>query len=105
MKPKWLVLAASLITGVCATGVLAHQDVAASRSTPKGEKLGRVLFKTSCIPAAQKEFERALAMLHSFYFPETVKAFSAIPQTRSDLRHRLLGNRGEHPAQPSGRPV
>ena len=45
------------------------------------EKLGRVLFKTSCSADAQKEFERALAMLHSFFFPETVKAFNAIPQT------------------------
>jgi tetratricopeptide (TPR) repeat protein len=45
------------------------------------EKLGRVLFKTSCSPEAQKQFERALAMLHSFFFPETIKAFTAIPQT------------------------
>src|SRR5215510_9708895 len=49
-----------------------------ARST---EKLGRVLFKTSCSPDAQKQFERALAMLHSFFFPETIKAFSAIPET------------------------
>jgi tetratricopeptide (TPR) repeat protein len=74
-------LAVSLITGACATGVLAHQNDPASQSKPKGEKLGTVLFKTSCTPEAQKQFERALAMLHSFYFPETVKAFSAIPQT------------------------
>src|SRR5881396_3473951 len=47
----------------------------------KGEKLGKVLFKTSCTPEAQKEFERALALLHSFDFPETLKAFTAIPQT------------------------
>jgi tetratricopeptide (TPR) repeat protein len=46
-----------------------------------GEQLGRVHFKTSCSPEAQKQFERALAMLHSFFFPETVKAFSAIPTT------------------------
>ena len=45
------------------------------------EKLGRVHFKTSCSPEAQKQFERALAMLHSFFFPETVKAFTAIPTT------------------------
>ena len=45
------------------------------------EKLGRVLFKTSCSAEAQKQFERALAMLHSFFFPETVKAFNAIPET------------------------
>jgi tetratricopeptide (TPR) repeat protein len=81
MKPKRLLLVVSLIAGVCATGVLAHQDNAVSPSKPQGEKLGTVLFKTSCTPEAQKEFERALALLHSFYFPETVKAFSAIPQT------------------------
>ena len=81
MKPKYLMLAVSLMAGVCATGVLAYRDAAASPSKPKDEKLGRVLFKTSCTPEAQKGFERALAMLHSFYFPETVKAFSAIPQT------------------------
>src|SRR5712692_2269343 len=45
------------------------------------EKLGRVHFKTSCSPEAQRQFERALAMLHSFFFPETVKAFTAIPAT------------------------
>src|SRR5262249_61319074 len=35
----------------------------------------------SCSPEAQKQFERALAMLHSFFFPETIKAFTAIPET------------------------
>jgi tetratricopeptide (TPR) repeat protein len=43
--------------------------------------LGRVHFQTSCTPEAQSQFERALAMLHSFFFPETVKAFNAIPET------------------------
>lgn len=57
-----------------------HSDEAAANA-PKGEKLGRVLFKTTCTPQAQKQFERALAMLHSFFFPETVKAFTAIPET------------------------
>jgi tetratricopeptide (TPR) repeat protein len=80
MKPKYLMLAISLIAGVCATGVLAHQDDAASQKKPRGEKLGRVLFKTSCTPEAQQEFERALAMLHSFYFPETVKAFTKVTE-------------------------
>ena len=47
----------------------------------EGEHFGRVHFKTSCSPEAQRQFERALAMLHSFFFPETVKAFTAIPST------------------------
>jgi tetratricopeptide (TPR) repeat protein len=49
--------------------------------TGEPEKLGRVYFKTSCTPEAQKQFERALALQHSFFFPETVKAFTAIPTT------------------------
>lgn len=57
---------------------IAHGDDTKAGRT---EKLGKVLFKTSCTPEAQKQFERALAMLHSFYFPETVKAFAEVPKT------------------------
>jgi len=56
--------------------LLAHDEPKAD----KKEAFGRVLFKTSCTPEAQKEFERGLAQLHSFFFPETVKTFSAVPQ-------------------------
>src|SRR5437870_8515851 len=80
MKKQRLILAVCLMAGVCTTGVLAHQDEAASPRTPQGEKLGRVLFTTSCTPEAQKEFERALGMLHSFFFPETVQAFTTVTE-------------------------
>jgi tetratricopeptide (TPR) repeat protein len=77
MKPNRIaVLVASLFT-FAATGVLAHAD----DPKTKQEKLGTVNFKTSCSPQAQKEFEVALARLHSFHFPETVRAFTAVPQT------------------------
>ncbi len=56
-------------------------DAEPAKQARSPEKLGRVLFKTSCSPDAQKQFERALAMLHSFFFPETIKTFSAIPET------------------------
>ena len=42
------------------------------------EKLGDVNFPISCSASAQTQFNRAVAMLHSFFFPETVKAFTAI---------------------------
>jgi tetratricopeptide (TPR) repeat protein len=42
------------------------------------EKLGEVNFPVSCSAAAQAQFNRAVAMLHSFFFPETVKAFAAV---------------------------
>jgi tetratricopeptide (TPR) repeat protein len=56
-------------------------DADPAKRTGEPEKLGRVHFKTSCSAEAQTQFERALAMLHSFFFPETVKAFTAIPTT------------------------
>ncbi len=45
---------------------------------PAGEKFGRVLFETSCSAAAQLQFERAVAMLHSFLYPATIDAFNAV---------------------------
>src|SRR3954466_5332525 len=42
------------------------------------ERLGEVSFPISCSEAAQQPFNRAVAMQHSFLFPETVKAFTAI---------------------------
>ncbi len=76
MKTACSVLTALILTLCLVMSGWADADLA---KTP--EQLGRVLFKTSCSPEAQKQFERALAMLHSFFFPETIKTFSAIPET------------------------
>ena len=77
MDPKRIAPLIAPLFAFAAAGVLAHGEDAKSA---KKEKLGQVLFKTSCSPEAQKQFERALGMLHSFYFPETIKAFTAIPE-------------------------
>jgi tetratricopeptide (TPR) repeat protein len=45
------------------------------------EKLGRVNFVVSCSPAAQKKFNRATALLHSFWYEEAEKAFAAIAKS------------------------
>src|SRR5207248_9022427 len=42
------------------------------------ERFGAVSLPISCSVTAQTQFNRAVAMLHSFFFPETVKAFTAI---------------------------
>ena len=42
---------------------------------------GNVHFPISCAPAAQEQFDRAVAMLHSFFYPETVKAFTKVTET------------------------
>ncbi len=46
----------------------------------KAEKLGRVHFPVSCTPAAQQQFDRAVALLHSFWLDEAARAFAAIAQ-------------------------
>src|SRR5215510_10650581 len=44
------------------------------------EKLGKVTFPISCDAKAQSEFERGVAMLHSYWFTESRKVFDAIVQ-------------------------
>ena len=81
MKTRFLKPVLILLASAVSAAVFAHGDDPKSKAKAKGETLGQVLFKTSCTPEAQKQFERALAMLHSFYFPETIKAFTAVPET------------------------
>jgi len=47
------------------------------------DKLGSVSFAVSCAPATRPQFERAVAMLHSFWFDQADKAFDAIARTDS----------------------
>jgi len=42
------------------------------------EQLGKVSFANSCAPAAQASFERALALLHSFWWQEGEKTFRRV---------------------------
>jgi len=42
------------------------------------EKLGTVHFATSCNEEAQHEFDRAVALLHSFQFSSAIKGFNAV---------------------------
>src|SRR5215475_8806869 len=44
------------------------------------DKLGRVVFPTTCDAAVQPQFERGVAMLHSYWFTEARKVFDAIVQ-------------------------
>ena len=46
-------------------------------------QFGKVTFPTSCNPAVQARFEAAVAMLHSFFYPETVRAFQAVVEADS----------------------
>src|SRR2546430_17466617 len=61
------VLSLTLVTRVCA-----QEHVP---DGVHGERLGRVAFATSCRPDAQPRFERAMALLHSFWWEEGGRAF------------------------------
>jgi hypothetical protein len=54
------------------------------------ERLGKVNFPTSCSPALQAQFERAVALEHSFWFDQGIQRRRA---GRPVVRHRALGRR------------
>jgi hypothetical protein len=69
----------TLIPGVFLSGLLiqpalAHEEPKQATGRPP-EQLGTVSFPTSCDPKVQARFERGVALLHSFWFPEGRKAF------------------------------
>jgi hypothetical protein len=64
--------AAVLLVFVAARGMTQEHEHA------NGEKLGEVHFATSCNEVAQREFNRAVALLHSFQFSRAVEGFSAV---------------------------
>jgi tetratricopeptide (TPR) repeat protein len=67
-------LAAPLLALSLATATAAWAQT--TRKPP--EQLGRVSFANSCAPAAQAPFERAVALLHSFWWQEGEKAFREV---------------------------
>src|SRR5580765_2938813 len=64
-------IATILLTLASSGGAQEHQH-------GNGEKLGTVRFATSCNEAAQKEFNRAVALLHSFQFSRAIDGFHAV---------------------------
>ena len=56
----------------------ASSGLAQEHQHGSGEKLGTVHFATSCSAEAQKEFNRAVALLHSFQFSRAIKGFNAV---------------------------
>jgi len=57
---------------------LAASCLAQEHQHGNGEELGTVHFATSCNAGAQKEFDRAVALLHSFQFSRAIEGFNAV---------------------------
>jgi hypothetical protein len=64
--------------GIATSGAWAQHS---EHGTPRGaasEQLGEVNFPVSCSAAAQKDFNRAMAMFHSFWFEPAKESFAKV---------------------------
>src|SRR5712692_5949052 len=68
-KLIWLLCIAAAFSGAAAADEGHHHEELTQ------EQLGTVHFPVSCTPDAQKTFEKGVALLHSFWYEESEKAF------------------------------
>ena len=61
-------------------GLVVFAIVVSSAPVLADEKLGRVHFPTSCAASVQPAFDRAVALLHSFWLDAAGKAFAGVAQ-------------------------
>src|SRR5215207_11364635 len=71
MKSGYLIATAAALSLPVTAHSQEHQHASA-------EKLGEVHFATTCNPAGTTKFDRAVALLHSFEFGESIKGFNEV---------------------------
>jgi len=81
MRPFKNLLFAFVIFSLTAP-VVAHEEHQHSAAEP--EKVGTVHFSISCNAEVQPPFNRAVALLHSFWFQEANKGFSSVTEMDPD---------------------
>ena len=70
VKPTFL----TLVLLIFAVPLIAQEE----HNHPAPEQLGRVVFPTSCSKAVQPQFDRAVALLHSFAYADAEKGFRQV---------------------------
>lgn len=87
VRPKsggnWFrIVSALAVVMVPITAPIAAQDhdhgAMGAESGKPPEQLGKVHFATSCAPAVAAKFDRAVALLHSFWFPVAIDGFNDV---------------------------
>jgi tetratricopeptide (TPR) repeat protein len=86
MAPRYVTTILTVLLTAAATAGSADSPATESRqhqhqhdSAPP-EQLGRVEFETSCDPAVQADFNRGVALLHSFWFGAAAEQFTRIAE-------------------------
>ncbi len=72
--------ALSVVSSVVALALASTSAPHAQAPRPGGERLGKVHFDTSCAASVGVEFDRAMALLHSFEFPYAIAGFKQVLQ-------------------------
>ncbi|HZN23521.1 MAG TPA: hypothetical protein VFB75_04810 [Burkholderiales bacterium] len=73
------------------TGSISLSLTSGLTAAHEGEKLGNVNFPISCSAEAQPAFNRAVAMLHNFWFPQAPNAFTEIAKAYPDCAMAYWG--------------
>ena len=96
-----------LLTAFCLASPASAHDEESPQGTPS-EKLGKVDFPATCNAAAQKEFNHAMALFHSFWFEPAKKAFARVLDADSNcamanwgIAFMSMGNPFAWPANPN----
>lgn len=86
---------------------VAHEDDAPPQGKPP-ERLGQVHFPVTCNAAAQKEFNRAMALFHSFWFDPAKQSFAKVLELDAQcamaswgIAFMSMGNPFAWPANPT----
>jgi tetratricopeptide (TPR) repeat protein len=87
---------------------VAYSQQQAHPQGPPTETLGTVHFATSCSPSVAPQFDRAVALLHSFEFGESIRTFNEVLAADSTCAMAQWGialSRWSNPMAPGNRSV
>ena len=97
-------MAGAHIALVASVAIL-HASIATAQNA---QHLGTVHFETSCSPSVTTQFDRAVALLHSFEFGASIRAFNDVLAVDSTCAMAYWGialSRWTNPMVPGDRPV
>ena len=84
MKTAATLIAAIIAALLCAQNALAQYGQSSQPARKPPEQLGNVSFPVSCGAAVQQDFDHAMALFHSFWYPQSIQAFTVLAAKHSD---------------------